>query len=291
MARTRSPKSPVDDSHSPDDAVMSAETDATQNGSMANPQTRLTHSVKTALEVLRTFTPENPTRGVIEIAGLLGLHKSTISRMLATLEEERLVRRDPAGEKYQLDLGLLELAGVLLNQLDLRPTALPFLRNLANISKEAVSLAVWDENSTMLIEYLPSPHPIGYLGRIGHRTPAYCSSGGKAMLAYAEEVRVQAVIDAGFRRFTSRTLTTGEELRHELAVIRQRGYSINRGEFWDGVTGVSAPIWDINSSPIAAVSVVGPDYRFPQDRIEEYGQLTKETAGDISRLLGATVRT
>jgi DNA-binding IclR family transcriptional regulator len=99
------------------------------------------------------------------------------------------------------------------------------------------------------------------------------------------------VIDAGFRRFTSRTLTSGDELRHELDEIRRRGYSINRGEYWDGVAGVAAPIWDINSSPIAAVSIVGPAYRFSAERIEEFGGLARETAGEISRQLGAAVRT
>lgn len=261
-----------------------------RTGENTGAQTRLTHSVKIALDVLRTFTPEHPTRGVNEIAALVGVHKSTISRMLATLEEERLVRRDPGTEKYQLSLGLLELAGVLLNQLDLRPIALPFLRQLAGVTKEAISLAVWDNNSTILIEHLPSPHPIGYFGRIGHRTPAYCSSGGKAMMAFSDDARVQSVIDGGFASFTSRTINSGDQLRRELAEIRNRGYSINRGEYWDGVEGVAAPIWDINGHPVAAVSIVGPAYRFSPEHIEEFGRLARETAAEISRQLGAIVR-
>jgi DNA-binding IclR family transcriptional regulator len=85
-------------------------------------------------------------------------------------------------------------------------------------------------------------------------------------------------------------LSSGEELRRELAEIRERGYSINRGEYWDGVEGVAAPIWDINSSPIAAVSIVGPTYRFSPEHIEEFGRLAKEAAAEISRQLGANVR-
>lgn len=251
-------------------------------------QTRLTLTVKTALDVLRCFTSEQPVRGVNEIALLLGISKSSVSRLLATLEEEQIVRRALDSDRYQLGLGLLDLAGVLINQLDVRSAALPHLRALTNTTQEAVSLAVLDGVETVLVEHLssPSPHPIGYFGRIGHRTPAYCSSGGKALLAFVDEEQLRPILTGAFRQYTSHTLTSGDALLAQLAEVRLLGYSVNRAEYWEGVAGVGAPIFDIHGAPVAAVSVVGPSLRFPEPRIQELGALARKTASDISRSMG-----
>jgi DNA-binding IclR family transcriptional regulator len=250
-------------------------------------QTRLTSTVQTAATVLRSFTLETPTRGVNDLSRQLGMSKSSVSRLLATLEAERLVRRDPGSEKYQLGLGLLEIAGVLLNQLDVRQVALPFLRELAAATRETVSLATLDDVNVMLIEHVPSTEAITYLGRIGHRTPAYCSSGGKAILAYSDPARVQVVIDAGLVRYTPRTITSPEVLLRDLEETRRRGYSINEGEFRNGLNAVAAPVWDASGAVVAAVALAGPGFRLDREQLLRVGGLVRRTADDISRQLGA----
>src|ERR1700730_18331213 len=163
---------------------------------------RLTQTVKYALDVLWAFTTNSPTWGVNELGRHLGLHKSTVSRLLATMEERRLVQKDPLTDRYRLGLGILELAGVALGQMDLRQVAAPLLRQLSIATRETVSLAILDGTQVVLIEHLPSPEPIKYLGGIGHRTPAYCSSGGKAMLAFSPPSIVELVIASGLERYT-----------------------------------------------------------------------------------------
>jgi IclR family transcriptional regulator, KDG regulon repressor len=248
---------------------------------------RLTQTVKYALEVLWAFSTDTPTWGVNELGRHLGLHKSTVSRLLATMEERRLVQKDPVTDKYRLGLGILELAGVALGQMDLRQVAAPLLRQLSTTTRETVSLAILDGTQVVLIEHLPSPEPIKYLGGIGHRTPAYCSSGGKAILAFSPPNIVELVIASGLERYTPSTLTTRESFLQDLRKTRRRGYSINNGEYTDSLAATAAPIWDSASNVIAAVAVAGPAYRLAGSALRRSAEAARETAAGISHQLGA----
>ncbi len=248
---------------------------------------RLTQTLKYALDVLWAFTADSPTWGVNELGRHLGLHKSTVSRLLATMEERRLVQKDPVTDKYRLGLGILELAGVALGQMDLRQVAAPLLRQLSMTTRETVSLAILDGTQVVLIEHLPSPEPIKYLGNIGHRTPAYCSSGGKAILAFSPQDIVEVVIAGGLKRHTPNTLTTREAFLQDLRKTRRRGYSINNGEYTDSLAATAAPIWDSAGNVIAAVAVAGPAYRLSGTALRRAAEAARETAAGISRQLGA----
>src|SRR5712691_5552283 len=105
--------------------------------------TRLIQSVQHALEVLWAFNTTTPVWGVNELARHLGLHKSTVSRLLATLERKQVVHREPGSERYRLGVGVLELAGTLLDQLDIDEVARPHMVALAAASRETVNLATW----------------------------------------------------------------------------------------------------------------------------------------------------
>jgi DNA-binding IclR family transcriptional regulator len=248
---------------------------------------RLTQTVKSALDVLWAFTADTPTWGVNELGRHLGLHKSTVSRLLATMEERRLVQKDPITDRYRLGLGMLELAGVALGQMDLRQVAAPLLRQLSIATRETVSLAILDGTQVVLIEHLPSPEPIKYLGGIGHRTPAYCSSGGKAILAFSPPAVVELVIASGLAPYTPSTLTTREAFLADLRRTRRRGYSINNGEYTDSLAATAAPIWDNAANVVAAVAVAGPAYRLAGTALRRSSEAVRETAAAISRQLGA----
>lgn len=217
----------------------------------------------------------------------LGLHKSTISRLLATMEEQRLLRRNPATDKYRLGIGILELAGLVLNELDLRHVAAPYLRQLWATTRENVNLGIWDHGQVLMIEHLSSPERIKYLGWVGAREPVHCTSMGKAMLAYSGPEIVRSALAMPLVAFTSRTMTDPEELERELEEIRRRGYSINEGESHEGLSAVAAPIWRYPAELAGAIAVAGPSFRFAPERLARFGEMVVQTAGEISRQLGA----
>src|SRR5699024_5030904 len=111
-------------------------------------------------DVLRCFSTDEPLVGVTEIAQQVCLHKSSVSRLLATLESEGWVEQDPSTRKYQLGLGLIAIAGPLLANLNVRQVAHPYLRQLAADSRETTVLAVWEDSAAVTVEQIVSDRTV-----------------------------------------------------------------------------------------------------------------------------------
>ena len=244
-------------------------------------------SVKRAATILRMFGQDSPELGVSEVGRRLHLHKSTASRLLATLESEGFVERVPDSEKYRLGLELLRLAGQTPRFSDMRSIALPLLRELAERSGETVNLAVPDDDAVVNIEQVSGPYMVGGTNWIGRRTPLHCVANGKILLACRSRVDIERVLAAPLERYTARTLTGKAALRADLARARAMGYAVALGEIEEGLHAVAAAIRDAQGRAIAAVSVSGPAYRMPPGDIESFGRMTVETAERISARLGA----
>ena len=244
-------------------------------------------SVKRAATILRMFGQDSPELGVSEVGRRLHLHKSTASRLLATLESEGFVERVPDSEKYRLGLKLLRLAGQTPRFSDLRSIALPLLRELAERSGETVNLAVSDDDAVVNIEQVSGPHMVAGTNWIGRRTPLHCVANGKILLALRSRADIDRVLAAPLVRSTARTLTGKTALRADLARARVQGYAVALGEIEEGLHAVAAAIRDAQGRAIAAVSVSGPSYRMPPSAIESFGRMSVETAERISARLGA----
>ena len=122
-----------------------------------------------AIEVLRCFTVEEPLQGVTEIAAKVGLHKSTVSRILATLEQEDLVERDQSSRRFRLGLGLIAVAGPLLADLDERRAAYPVLQELGEQTGETTALMVWNGSEAVSVEQIPSRQQVKHTSVLGTR--------------------------------------------------------------------------------------------------------------------------
>src|SRR3954470_15428960 len=123
-------------------------------------ETRGISVLQNGIAVLRAFTVDEPVQGVSEIAAKVGLHKSTVSRILATLELEGLVERDPTTRRFRLGLGVIGLAGPLLADLDVRRIAYPVLLDLARRTGETAALMLWDGGESVCVEQVPSSHQV-----------------------------------------------------------------------------------------------------------------------------------
>src|SRR5699024_7351245 len=138
--------------------------------------------VSNVLQVIRCFTVEEPQQGVTEIAEKVGLHKSSVSRILATLEQERVVERDEASRRYRLGLGLIAVAGPLLAELDVRRVALEDLQELAERTGETSALAVWNGAASVTVEQVPSRHQIKHTSVLGSHYRTALSSTVQVLL-------------------------------------------------------------------------------------------------------------
>jgi IclR family acetate operon transcriptional repressor len=249
-------------------------------------QGTLIQSVRRAAALLKVFDNGPTELGVSELSRKTRLHKSTASRLLATMEREGLLERVPGTEKYRLGFMLVRLAGQVTHFGDIRAVARPVLVELAEASRETVHLAVLDGDEAINVEQISGPHLVRDTNWVGRRTPLHCVANGKALLAFRPHADVERVLAAPLARFTERTIADPRRLRAELAAVRERGYAQALGEVEEGLNAVAAPVRDSSGAVAAAVSVSGPAYRVTIDRMAELGAVTVDAAANISARLG-----
>ena len=253
-----------------------------------SPQKAGVESVKRAFSILRCFSLDRPELGVTEISRELGVHKSTVSRLISTLEGERIVLRNPESGRYRLGVGLLELSGLVTLHADLRRVARPFMNQLAQLTQETVNLAVIEGNEVVNIEHItPFEKRVMNIGWVGRRTPMHASSTGKVLMAYLPGPELETILQKPLTKFTEHTLVELPDLQAEMALIREQGYATGLEELEIGLNAVAAPVRDHTGRVIAALSTAGPSYRLSVERIKEVlTQLVLDFAKQISLEFG-----
>ena len=244
--------------------------------------------VDRAVSVLNLLA-DGKSRTMTELSKELEINSSTTFRLLATLRYHNLVQLDEATGNYRLGLACLELSRAYHTGDEVRQAALPVMRTLRDDTMETVHLGVLDGLEIVYLEKLEGLHAIGLMSsRIGRRAPAYCTGLGKALLAFSNPNYVQANSrKLELEKFTDSTITNEKELLDHLAIVHQRGYSLDLGEHEQEVRCVAAPIFDQYGKSVAAISVSGPSGRI--DPIEYNTELISKTlnaAEDISEKLG-----
>ena len=227
--------------------------------------------------------------GVTELARRLGLHKSTASRLLATLQLRGLVEQDGESGKYRLGLVVIRLAERAQRTLDLRRIAMPELERLAKLTRETTGLGIMDGSQVLTVAQADGPNLIAVGDWTGRPAPMHAVAAGKVLLASLAEREVVRIVRRGLVAKTDRTITELEPLLAELARIRRRGYATAIGEYELGLNAVAAPVHDARGSVTASVDVWGPAFRLTPGRIPELAAQVREAAAAISvRLGGAT---
>jgi DNA-binding IclR family transcriptional regulator len=220
-----------------------------------------------------------------ELSTLIDMPKSSTHRYLATLQELRLAERIE-GDRYCLGTKVIELAGSFLVHSDLRSESQAVLNDLAEKTGETIHLAVPSGTEVVYIAKVESRHALGMFSHIGARLPMYCTSLGKAILAFGSADRLQAVINEPRKPRTPNSITSVQALKENLALIRTRGYAMDDEENEIGIRCVGAAIFDYNATPIAAISISAPRERMDLERWASLGPLVREAAQMISSRKG-----
>lgn len=250
-------------------------------------KTPLIQTLLVAFDILDTIAEGRDSGSALsDISEKLGIHKSTALRMLRTLENVNCVVCDNDTGRYRLGVHLLELGSTVLEGLDLRREAKPFLQQLSAVSGEIVHLAILDQESVVYIEKIEAPHVLTLYSRVGRRAPATCTAVGKVLLAHAKSGLEDCITRAPLVRYTEGTITDPRELVQELENIKKNGYAIDNEEHEEHVRCVAAPIHNHQGEVIAAVSITGPSVRMSIERIQELVPVVLSGALEISKRLG-----
>jgi DNA-binding IclR family transcriptional regulator len=245
-------------------------------------------SVKRALELLDHFTVERPELSLAEISREVDAHKSSVFRVLSTLEATGFLEKDALSGKYRLGLKILDLAGRVWGGSDIRQTAAPFMEELARDTGEVVHLAVLDGSDIVYLEKKGQGQILTVATRIGGRNPAYASSMGKVLLADLPNGQIKELLGRGkLKKLTPNTITDIPKLEDELKRIREQGFALDNEETFPGIRCVGAPIRDAGEKVIAAVSVTVPVQRMNDERVRELWRMVTSTARLISERVAA----
>jgi IclR family KDG regulon transcriptional repressor len=246
----------------------------------------LVPAVDKALDILALLRAEGRELNIAEISKATGSHKSSVQRLMTTLNYHELVERDKLTKRYFLGIALAEYGRVALNNLDIRRLARPFLQSLVENSGETAVLAILNGTKMVMIDKREPQSQIRVSPFIGARFPATATSNGKALLAWLPDLRVAEIIQTeGLPASTTKSIVEHDAYRADLAATRERGYAIDREEFQEGVSGVSAPVFSPKGLVIATLSLVGPAFRMTEDNIREYGGMCVESASQLSTRL------
>ncbi len=245
-------------------------------------------SVDRALRILEILARSGES-GVTEIAAALDVHKSTAFRLVATLEQHGLVEQVEGRGKYRLGVGLLRLAGATSARLDVVQEARPLCKQLAAATGETVNLATLSGNSALYLDQVAGPSALQPHNWVGQHIPLHATSNGKVLMAWLSDADLRDLLGR-LPAYTGQTITSKGKLRKELQAVRECGYAVAVDELEVGLTAIAAPVRNAHGDVICSMSLSGPTFRLPPERVTEVVPLLVEASDELSHRLGWGVR-
>jgi len=213
--------------------------------------------VQRAIAVLDALADGGAELGTNEIARRTGINASSISRLLSTLTDARLVQHLPATGRYRLGVRILQLASAARENLDLRAVARPLLEELAELSGETVTLSLPGEHDVLTVDFVQSSRSVRSVAEIGRNSIAHATATGKIFLACGGHLP-----DGDLPAFTEATITDRSDLAAAIVEIGARGYAVAVRERDNDLSAMAVPVLDRAGQLIAILGVQGPATRF-----------------------------
>lgn len=244
-------------------------------------------SVGRALDIIQLVSQSRNGMGVTELANQMDINKSSVYRILSTLSQYGYIEKDEKNDKYKLGYTFLDIGSRLLESLDLRKEARPYLLELEQETNEVIHLVVYDQGEVVYIEKLEGNELMRMHSQVGKRAPMHCTSVGKAILAHLSVEQVDQILEEkGMPQHTSYTLVDKESLFKDLEKIRTCGYALDLEENEYGITCVAVPIFDYNGDICAAVSISGSTMRMTKERMDSLYPRMIQIGQQISSRMG-----
>jgi IclR family transcriptional regulator, KDG regulon repressor len=237
-------------------------------------------AVERALDILLCFT-ENTELGLTEISRQVSLNKSTVHRLLASLEGKGFLIRDSVSEKYRLGFRLWELSANLKRDDDPAVLFLPDMEKLRDQLGETISLYVRDGKERVRVQAVESKHTIRRVAPVGVRLPLAVGASSKVLVAFSTRDVLEAVLnDPNWPEPVNK-----EAYLQQLELIRSNGYATSMEERETGTSAVSAPIFNRNGECVAALTVSGPVSRLTTEKMVEFAPWVIESSKRMGRLV------
>lgn len=245
-------------------------------------------SVDRTLDLLELLAEEAQGLSLAELARRTGFPKSTVFRILATLEARQVVVLDLHTRRYHLGHLLWSLGHRYVERSDLYEKAAPVMQRLAERSGETVFLGKLEDGEIIYMRRIESPRSIAIVKKLGQRVSATSTATGRAILAFLPAAELDGIIERhGLGAYTASTVTDVTELRRSLAQVHADGFAIVNGEYNSELLCISAPVFDHTGHSRASITIAMPGSAAPPvPRQRELGALVREYAERLSCELG-----
>ena len=244
-------------------------------------------AIDRAIQVLDCFSFQQKDHTMGELARETRLSKSTVFRILQTLEKHKLVVYDPPSNRFSLGMKLLELGGIVFSSISLRKAASPFLDQLEARINHTVLIAILEGGELVYIDKREGDEPIRLTSEIGKRRPPFFGMLGKTLMAYLPEKEVDELLRRyPLEKVAPRSVTDPRKFKRSLKEVREKGYTHEYSEAVEGVIGIAAPIRNHLGKVVAAIGTAFPAFSADDRKIQETIRLITETANEISVALG-----
>jgi DNA-binding IclR family transcriptional regulator len=243
-------------------------------------------AVERAIHILLMLSTSAQGMTLAEIASATGWHKSSVHKILMTLAHFGFLDRDEATKRYVLGIELVRCGRTVLNNLQIHQSAKSFLIELADYSGETANLAIVRGNKIVVVDMAEASVPLRVSPPIGIVDSLTAKSNGKAVLAWFPEDRVKEIIQTeGIPKQTKNSVAHIKQYQTELAAVRKQGYAIDIEEFQEGISAVSAPVFNSEKQVVGTLAIIGPTSRMTKEKLHLYGKRCAKAAGQLSALI------
>jgi DNA-binding IclR family transcriptional regulator len=252
----------------------------------ANADRYIVPGLERGLRLLCQFSRQEKTLSAPEFARRLGLPRSTIFRLLTTLESLGFVERAEGGRSYRLGMAVLSLGFEYLASLELTELGTPLLQRLRDDIGYSCNLVVRDARSIVYVAKVSAPTLFPSAVSLGTRLPAHATVLGRVALWDLTLAELRDLYRSDeLEQFSPSTPTTVSALHDLLQQDRRQGYAMGSGFYEPSITSIGAPVRNHTGQIIAAMGAALPSARVEQGRLTELIQKVRGTADDLSRLL------
>lgn len=241
-------------------------------------------NVRYAIEVLMLLGKSRSPQHVRDIAASIGASKSTVQRILATLEPTQMVRYDPDAQAYFLGPGIVALHADYTARDDMLQEIRQVMEHLRQESGETVMLSVLYGNRRLVLLRVESKHALRYVRPVGVSYPLHVGATSKVLLsALPDDEMANIIADLEMVPEAPNTIISRDDLRAAALQARADGFATSREEAVRGVAGCVVPV-EIEGLGVAALGVFGPVMRFEESDMKRYVGLLKAASEEIRAL-------
>lgn len=218
---------------------------------------------------------------VTELAAMLQIDKSSVSRLIRTLAAYEYVQQDVSSRGYVIGKRLRQISFHLLNRMPIREKARHYLYRLMEETGECAHTAIYSDGKALVIDDVEAAASLRVVGGVGRLIPLHCTAVGKGLLAFTG-----APFPTELEAITANTITEAEALHAHLAQIQAQGFAYDDEEHQPGVRCLAAPVYDFAGGTIAVIGISGPTVRITDTRVADLAQCVQQAARELSAELG-----